>query len=92
MLDAARELGLPTRRGSGGAWSSRISTLGLLITDLTNPYYPELASAVIGAAGALGWSVLVAEERHSRDQRTQVAELAGQVDALVGYVYTDSVP
>ncbi len=44
---------------------------------------------MIGAAAELGWSVLIAEERHSTDRHRQLVELAGQVDALVGYVYAD---
>lgn len=91
VLDAAQLLAYRPSRFGRGLVNPHQHALGLLVTDLTNPYYPELASAVIGAAGALGWSVLVAEERHSNDRPAQLAELAGQVDALVGYLYTDSV-
>ncbi|MBA8794361.1 DNA-binding LacI/PurR family transcriptional regulator [Friedmanniella endophytica] len=86
VLAAAQELQYrPSRFGRGLVKPSQ-RTLGLLVTDLTNPYYPELASAVIGAAAERGWSVVLAEEKHATDHRRQVRELAGQVDALVGYV------
>lgn len=92
VLDAAARLSYRPSRFGRGLVKPQQRTLGLLLTDLTNPYYPELASAVIGAAAALGWSVLIAEDRHARDRRTQLSELAAQVDALVGYVYDDGVP
>lgn len=92
VLDAARTLAYRPSRFGRGLVKPEHRTLGLLVTDLTNPYYPELASAVIGAASAMGWTVLVAEERHTSDRAAQLADLADQVDALVGYVYADSYP
>ncbi len=92
VLDAAEQLAYRPSRFGRGLVKPEQRTLGLLVTDLTNPYYPELASAVIGAAATLGWSTLIAEDRHAHDRRTQLAELAAQVDALVGYVHDDGVP
>ena len=92
MLDAARTLAYRPSRFGRGLVKPQHRTLGLLVTDLTNPYYPELASAVIGEASAMGWTVLVAEERHTSNRAAQLVDLANQVDALVGAVYAESDP
>lgn len=86
VLDAARALRYrPSRYGRGLVKPSH-STLGLVIDDLANPYYPELASAVIGYAAEHGWNVVLADAVHATDRREMVARLARQVDAVVGYV------
>lgn len=86
VLQAVQELGYrPSRFGRGLVKGGR-ATLGLVIEDLANPYYPELASAVLSSATAAGWNVLLADDRHSNDRLQLLGDLALQVDGIVGYL------
>lgn len=89
VLEAARELSYRPSRFGRGLVKPGPGTLGLLIDDLMNPFYPELASAVLGRAAQNGWNVVLADARHTPDQRTLILELVAQVDAVVGYLSLD---
>jgi len=85
VLEAARELHYrPSRHGRGLVKGDQ-PTIGLVVHDLTNPYFPELASAVVGAATVRGWHVVLADTIHSHDRLADMITLVGQVDVVVGY-------
>lgn len=86
VLAAVRALHYRPSRFGRGLVKNEHRTLGLVLDDLTNPYYPELASAIIGAAGRGGWNVILAERWHASDERRQLHDLADQVDAVIGYL------
>jgi len=85
VLAAAKQLRYRPSRFGRGLVKPDPHTLGLVVDDLTNPYYPELASAVIGEAAKQGWNVVVAETIHAAGRDELLAEVAGQVDAILGY-------
>ena len=87
VLRVAKELHYrPSRFGRGLVVGHR-PTLGLVVEGLTNPYFPELAEGVVDAATALGWNVLVSDGTHDAgDYPRFLRDLAGQVDALIGYL------
>lgn len=78
VLAAVRELHYHPSRFGRGLVKPSGRTLGLLVADLTNPYYPELASTVLRMAGAAGWNVVLAEPAHSD-------EFAAGVDAVLSF-------
>lgn len=93
VLAAAKDLRYrPSRFGRGLARAAH-DTLGLVVSDLTNPYYPEFASAIVRYAGELGWSVVLVDT-HPGGRVDQppgaasrvLASLARQVDVVVGYL------
>lgn len=86
VLDAARELGYHPSRFGRGLVRSEHRNLGLMIDNLTNPYYPELASAVVGRAAELGWTVVLSDGSGVPDRTARYQGMADQVDALIGYV------
>lgn len=87
VLTAADQLCYRPSRFGRGLVKAHYRTLGLVLDDLSNPFYPELASALIGSATAAGWSVVIAERKHALDQqRRQLEQIASQVDAVVGYL------
>ncbi|HMQ37653.1 MAG TPA: LacI family DNA-binding transcriptional regulator [Micropruina sp.] len=89
VLEVARDLRYrPSRFGRGLAKPDH-RMLGLVLNDITNPYYPALASAVTGAANRVGWNVLLADTSHSEDREAFLADLASQVDGVVGYLWLD---
>ncbi|MFC4138028.1 MULTISPECIES: LacI family DNA-binding transcriptional regulator [unclassified Microbacterium] len=86
VLDAARELGYRPSRFGRGLVKRDQQTIGLMVHNLTNPYYPELAAAVVAHAAERGWSVMLLDLSKIDDQRAYLTTLAPQVDALVGFV------
>ncbi|MGI4893514.1 MAG: LacI family DNA-binding transcriptional regulator [Janthinobacterium lividum] len=78
VLSAARDLHYHPSRFGRGLVKPSTRTLGLLVGDLANPYYAELASTVLGLAGEQGWNVVMAEPANSDD-------LVAGVDAVVSF-------
>lgn len=88
VLDAAKQLAYrPSRYGRGLVGHSR-HTIGLVVDDLTNPYYPQLASAVVSSATERGWNVMLAQMARAADEAALVVDLAAQADVLIGYPRT----
>jgi DNA-binding LacI/PurR family transcriptional regulator len=85
VLGAAEALGYrPSRFGRGLVLGGE-QQLGLIVDDLRNPYSPELAAAVVRAAGAHGWNVMLADVALAVDADRMVASLGAQTDAVIGY-------
>jgi DNA-binding LacI/PurR family transcriptional regulator len=78
VLAAARDLNYHPSRFGRGLVKPAARTLGLLVGDLTNPYYAELASTVLRLAAERGWNVVMGEADTAPD-------LAGSSDALIGF-------
>lgn len=89
VLAAARELGYHPSRFGRGLVNHDHHTLGLVISNLINPYYPELASAVVNHAADRGWSVVLLDSNGADQQRTMINQMGDQVDALIGYLALD---
>lgn len=87
VIAAAKELKYRPSRAGRALVLGHQPTLGFVLDDLTNPYYPELAASVISTAAARGWSVVVADSAHSPNGvAPALKSLADQVDAIVGYL------
>ncbi|MDX3073125.1 LacI family DNA-binding transcriptional regulator [Streptomyces sp. MI02-7b] len=86
VLDAARELGYRPSRFARGLVRQDTTTIGLVIPDLLNPFFTEVAAAALEAARARGWHVVVYD---TGDRATEEAGtlqvICSQVDAVVGY-------
>lgn len=82
---AAREL---RYRPSGVARSLKLratQTIGLIVTDIENPFFPQIVRAVEDAARLRDYAVILADGRHDASREIQSLEvLAGrQVDGLL---------
>jgi LacI family transcriptional regulator len=86
VLQAVRTLGYRPSRHARSLRRRDSLTLGLLVPDLTNPFFPEIASSVLQAARPQGWTVMVLETDHGEDSEIKALDmLALQADAIVGY-------
>ncbi|MFE7572985.1 LacI family DNA-binding transcriptional regulator [Streptomyces sp. NPDC057539] len=86
VLDAARELGYRPSRFARGLVRQDTTTIGLVIPDLLNPFFTEVAAAALEAARARGWHVVVYDTADRADEELGTLEVvASQVDAVVGY-------
>ncbi|MCU1664370.1 MAG: LacI family transcriptional regulator [Pseudonocardia sp.] len=78
------------------------TSVGLVIPDLMNPFFTEVASAALEEARRRGWHVVVYDTAGDREQELGTLEVIGsQVDAIVGYLsapadvvarYTGGIP
>lgn len=87
VLAAAKALGYRPSRFGRGLVTNGTPSLGLVITDLTNPYFAYLASSVAKLATEHGWALVLMEDppdSHGSIQRLR--EFSLQVDAVIGYL------
>jgi DNA-binding LacI/PurR family transcriptional regulator len=85
VLDAARELGY---RPSGVARSLKLrttQTLGLIITDIENPFFPQLVRAVEDVAREHGFALLLCNAAEDPDRESAYLDLLvdRRVDGVV---------
>ncbi|GGK08591.1 LacI family transcriptional regulator [Streptomyces camponoticapitis] len=86
VLDAALALGYRPSRFARGLVRQDTISVGLVIPDLLNPFFTEVAAAALEAARAHGWHVLVYDTADSaEEERGTLQVIASQVDAVVGY-------
>src|SRR6195952_3339109 len=88
VLAAARKLPYRPSRFGRGLVKPQTRTLGLLIDDLSNPYYAELASAILGLAAEAGWNVILGERAHAAADEFLGDAFVDQVDALISFIST----
>lgn len=87
VLDAARELNYRPSRFARGLVSPGATTLGLIVSDVENPFFPELIAGVIDAAEERGWQVLISSTQNHYGREPEVVRtLAAQADVVVGYL------
>ena len=83
--EAARAL---RYRPSGVARSLKLratSTVGLIVTDIENPYFPQIVSAVEDAARERGYTVLLADGRRDPERELESLDILGEreVDGMI---------
>lgn len=91
VLAVAARLGYRPNQNAKAMKTGRTGTIGLVLPDLTNPFFPALAQAVIQAARSHGYSVLLTDtEGEPEAERHAIDLLAGRgVDGLVWFPIAD---
>ena len=74
VLRAAKELGYRPHRAAQAMRKGRTRAIGLVLPDLTNPFFPQLAQAVENNARQLGLLVCLIDSQDS---------IAGETDGLI---------
>lgn len=91
VLDAANSLNYRPSRHARALAKPDVKTLGLLVPDLTNPFFPEVIEGVLEAAAERGWQVTI-RATGKFDERQVLAATVLSADAVVGYFNHADVP
>jgi LacI family transcriptional regulator len=85
VLEAARDLEYRPSEIARSLKRRSTQTLGLVITDIENPYFPELVRAVEDAARALGYTVLLCNAADDPEREAAYLDLLAdrRVDGLI---------
>ncbi|WP_231494151.1 LacI family DNA-binding transcriptional regulator [Nocardiopsis sp. CNT312] len=85
ILAAAQRLGYRSNALARGLVQGRTAMLGVLLTDLANPYHTEVVTGIEESADAEGFTVLLAHGRRDRSRLTRQLEslLQLNVDGVV---------
>nr|WP_269327491.1 LacI family DNA-binding transcriptional regulator [Kineosporia mesophila] len=87
ILEVAQQLRYRPSRFARGLVRPGATTIGLVVDDILNPFFPELIAGVISAAEQRSWTVLISTtQNHPEREPELLGSLAGQVDALIGYL------
>ncbi|MGF6824060.1 DNA-binding LacI/PurR family transcriptional regulator [Microbacterium sp. ZKA21] len=86
VLDAASALSYRPSRFGRGLVTGGDRQLGLVVSDLRNPYSPELAAAMVRRAAVDGWSVSLVDIGLAGAADRMLHSLHAQVDVVVGYL------
>jgi LacI family transcriptional regulator len=94
VLKVAAELGYRPNAAAKAMKTGRTGALGLVLPDLANPFFPSLAQAVIQAARAHGYNVLVTDTGGAPEAEAGAVELLVRqgVDGLVWFPIDDTGP
>lgn len=85
VLRAAKQLGYRPHRAAQAMRKGRTRAIGLVLPDLTNPFFPQLAQTVENKARQLGLLVCLIDSQHSVSGETDGLTLLAQhgVDGII---------
>lgn len=91
ILAVAAQLGYRPNLSAKAMKTGRTGTLGLVVPDLTNPFFPSLAQVIIQTARQRGYSVLLTDTEGSPDAERQSLHLLAErgVDGVIWFPVTD---
>jgi LacI family transcriptional regulator len=78
VLAVAEELGFRPNRLARGLRQGHSKAIGLLLADVSNPFYPEIAAGVLDAAKSLDYKVFLSHT--GDDSRQQASEAHALLD------------
>lgn len=68
VRDITEEMGYQENRLAKATRTGTTHTIGLVLPDLCNPFFPEMAQSVVEAASLQGYSVFLVDARNSFDE------------------------
>lgn len=89
ILDAAAELGYSPNPAARSLRGGGTGTLGLIVPDIANPFFPPIIKAMQARARHLGYTVLVADsDEREADELAAIAAVSKRVDGLILWAST----
>lgn len=85
VIEAVEELGYRPNALARGLRMRRTAVIGLLIPDISNPFFGQLARAVENAANARSYAILLCNSQNSRERELQYLDIlrGQQVDGVL---------
>ena len=85
ILKLAEKMGYQPNYFAKGLVSRQSYAIGLVITNIADPFYPELALGVQEKAGASGYSTLLFNTNHSLENEKNIIQMLGTkgVDGVI---------
>jgi len=84
VLDTVRVLGYRPNRAARSLITGRTGSIGVVVPDLTNPFFPDVVAGIQGRAHERALTTLLADSGEDPDaERDLLATLAPQVDGLI---------
>ncbi|MFJ6567947.1 LacI family DNA-binding transcriptional regulator [Streptomyces sp. NPDC091292] len=89
ILEAAARLGYSPNPAARSLRGGGTGTLGLIVPDIANPFFPPIVKAMQARARRLGYTVLVADsDEREADELETIAAVSKRVDGLVLWAST----
>lgn len=94
ILKVAAELGYRPNQSAKAMKTGKTGAIGLILPDLTNPFFPSLAQVVIQAARAHGYSVFLTDTEGSAEEEQRAVNLLVDhgVDGVIWFPIADDGP
>ena len=94
ILKVAAELGYRPNQSAKAMKTGKTGAIGLILPDLTNPFFPSLAQVVIQAARAHGYSVFLTDTEGSAEAEQRAVSLLVDhgVDGVIWFPIADDGP
>lgn len=91
ILKVAEDLGYRQNMSAKATRTGRTGTIGLVIPDLTNPFFPNLAQSVVQRARQHGYSVFVTDTEGAEELEKQAIKVLAErgVDGIVWFPIRD---
>lgn len=85
ILKIAREMGYQPNAIAQGLVKKETKTIGLLIPDITNPFFPEVARGIEDAAGEAGYTIFLCNTNWDTERESNYLDvlLQKQVDGII---------
>lgn len=90
VLAAAERMHYTPNLAARSLITRRTSTIGVVVSDITNPFYPELVEILHNEFALVGYRTILLNERTDARLERYVADLVGG-GAVDGLVYTSAV-
>ncbi|MEV6103859.1 LacI family DNA-binding transcriptional regulator [Streptomyces sp. NPDC051940] len=89
ILDAAAKLGYAPNPAARSLRGGGTGTLGLIVPDIANPFFPPIVKAMQARARRQGYTVLVADsDEREADELETIAAVSKKVDGLILWAST----
>lgn len=90
IVGIARELGYVPNLGARAMKTGRTNTIGVVVADLTNPFYPGILDALTGYLDAAGQKVTLWNSDGPGNHAALDAINAGSIDGIIFTTVTDA--
>ncbi|MBI1882478.1 MAG: LacI family DNA-binding transcriptional regulator [Chloroflexi bacterium] len=92
VLEAVDKLGYRPSRMAQGLATQHTFTVGLVVSDITNPFFPEVARGVLDAAQQRGYNVFLCNTDGNLQQELRILQSLADhaVDGIIIYPSYDS--